>query len=659
MAKPVSKKTAPRKDDVEAAPPPRRRVIRALSYWSAVAGIWSVVGLFGLVAWYAYELPDIQGPGRSAPSRGPAVTLTYADGSALSSLGGAWGAEVPFATIPKTLVDAVVATEDRRFFDHVGIDVWGLARAAVVNLTAGRVVQGGSTITQQLAKNVFLSPERSLRRKLLEAMMALWLEAKYSKAEILGLYLNRVYLGAGSYGVDAAARRYFGVSVDKISLTQSAIIAGLLKAPSRYAPSHNPKAAIKRTRVVLANMVAAEVLTPAAAEAAEGRLAGVVARVRPATSRTHAAGARYFTDWVHEQLADYVSQTGQRLNVRTTLDRRLQALAEAAVTTGLQGEGRKRDADQAALVALDPGGAVRALVGGGSYAKSQFNRAVQAQRQAGSTFKLFVYLAALEAGLTPDSQMIDGPVTINGWSPRNFSKYKGQVSLSDGLAYSLNSIAVKVSQQIGLKHVVDVAQRLGLTGPLKAHPSLALGAAEVSPLEMVTAYAAVATGGIGVWPHAILEIRNAAGEVLYQRQGAGPGRVMAADIAADLSAMLAQAVKTGTGRNARLKRPAAGKTGTSQNYRDAWFVGFTADYITAVWVGNDDGHPTKEVTGGGLPARMWKDFMVPAHANKPARPLTAAHRPEPAGWLGKLVSGSSDSGATGNEVRTNAGELGN
>jgi len=658
MAKSASKKAEAGKDKSEIASP-TRRLVRALSYWSAVAGIWTVVGLFGLVAWYAYELPDIQAPGRSAPQRGPAVILTYADGSALSSLGGAWGAEVPFATLPKILINAVVATEDRRFFDHVGIDVWGLARAAFVNLTAGRVVQGGSTITQQLAKNVFLTPERSLRRKLLEAMMALWLEAKYSKAEILALYLNRVYLGAGAYGVDAAAQRYFGVTVDKLSLDQSAIIAGLLKAPSRYAPSHNPKAAIKRTRVVLANMVAAGVLRPAAAEAAKRRLTAVVARVRPARSRVRAGGARYFTDWVHEQLADYISQTGQRLSVRTTLDRRLQALAEAAVSTGLKGEGARRQADQAALVTLDANGAVRALVGGRSYANSQFNRAVQAQRQAGSTFKVFVYLAALEAGLTPNSQMIDGPVTVDGWSPRNFSKYKGRVSLSEGLAGSLNSIAVKVSQKVGLKHVVDAARRLGVAGPLKAHSSLALGAAEVSPLEMATAYAAVATGGIGVWPHAIIEIHNAAGEVLYQRQGAGPGRVMAAATAADLSAMLAQAVKTGTGRNARLKRPAAGKTGTSQNYRDAWFVGFTADYITAVWVGNDDGRPTKEVTGGGLPARMWKAFMAPAHADKPARPLTAARRAEPAGWLGKLVSGSGGSGATDNEARTNSGELGN
>ena len=655
-------KSGAKKDRESAAEPPNRRgrLVRALSYWAAVAGIWLIVGLAGIVAWYAYELPDIQGPGRAAPTRGPEVSLSYADGSPLTSVGGAWGVEVPYSDLPETLIDAVVATEDRRFFDHVGIDLWGLARAAFVNLTAGRVVQGGSTITQQLAKNVFLTPERSLRRKLLEAMMALWLEAKYSKQDILGLYLNRAYLGAGAYGVDAAARRYFDRPVDKLSLGQSAILAGLLKAPSRYAPSSNAQAAIARARVVLANMVAAGVLEAAAAERAKGRLPAVVAGVKKLKARTRAGGARYFTDWVYEQLADYVSQTGQRLSVRTTLDRRLQGLAEAAVKRGLAGEGVKGRADQAALVAMEPGGAVRALVGGKAYAASQFNRAVQAQRQAGSTFKLFVYLAALENGLTPETMLVDGPVTVDGWSPRNFSDYKGRVSMSEGLAGSLNSIAVKISQRVGLPAVIDAARRLGVAGRMQPHPSLALGAAEVSPLEMTTAYAAVASGGIGVWPYAIREIKNAAGAVLYRRQGEGPGRVMSAAVAADLSAMLSRAVTFGTGRNARLKRPAAGKTGTSQNFRDAWFIGFTADYIAGVWVGNDDGSPTEKVTGGGLPARIWKNFMAPAHAKKPARPLTAAHRREPAGWLGKLVSGSGgEPAASVNEDRANSGELGN
>jgi penicillin-binding protein 1A len=645
--KDVAKNKPPTQSSSHSAKKPatgKRRVVRFITYWAAVAGIWIIVGLTGIVAWYAYELPDMRGPGEGpaglSATRGPEVSLTYADGSPLITVGGAWGEEVPWDALPKSLIDAVVATEDRRFFSHVGLDVLGLARALFVNVTAGRVVQGGSTITQQLAKNVFLTPERSLRRKLLEAMMALWLEARYSKKEILGLYLNRVYLGAGAYGVDAAARRYFGVPAARLSLPQSAILAGLLKAPSRYAPSHNKQAAIRRTRIVLSNMVAAELLEPAAAEKARSQLSRIVGRVKKSTTRSRAASARYFSDWVFEQLADYVSQTGQQVTVRTTLDRHLQAVAETTLRRGLDGEGKKRNADQAALVTMDANGAVRALVGGKSYEQSQFNRAVQARRHAGSTFKLFVYLAALEKGLSPETKMIDGPVTVENWSPRNFSDYKGPVTIGQGLAWSLNSIAVKVSQRTGLKPVIDAARRLGLTGKMAPHPSLALGAAEVSPLEMTSAYAAVATGGIGVFPYAISEIKNARGDVIYRRQGEGPGRVMSAETAAQLTAMLTTAVKSGTGRNARLKRPAAGKTGTSQNYRDAWFVGFTANYITGIWVGNDNGSPTSKITGGGLPARMWQTFMRAAHSKIAARPLTAARRKEPGGWFEKLVSGS-------------------
>jgi len=672
MAKTPKHETAKNGPASETPTPPakkpakgERHVVRFITYWAAVAGIWIIVGLAGIVAWYAYELPDMRGPGegpaQTSANRGPEVSLTYADGSPLISVGGAWGEEVPYDTLPKSLIDAVVATEDRRFFNHVGLDILGLGRALFVNMTAGRVVQGGSTITQQLAKNVFLTPERSLRRKLLEAMMALWLEAKYSKEEILGLYLNRVYLGAGTYGVDAAARRYFGVPAAGLTLPQSAILAGLLKAPSRYAPSHNKKAAIKRTRIVLSNMVAADLLKPAAAEKARSQLARVVGRVKKSKARTRATSARYFSDWVFEQLADYVSQTGQQITVRTTLDRHLQAIAETTVRRGLDGEGKKRNADQAALVTMDAGGAVRALVGGKSYEQSQFNRAVQAQRHAGSTFKLFVYLAALEKGLSPETKLIDGPVTVENWSPRNFSDYKGNVTMGQGLAWSLNSIAVKISQRTGLKPVIDAARRLGLTGKMAPHPSLALGAAEVSPLEMTSAYAAVATGGIGVFPYAISEIKNDRGEVIYRRQGEGPGRVMSARHAAQLTTMLSTAVKTGTGRNARIKRPAAGKTGTSQNYRDAWFVGFTANYITGIWVGNDNGSPTKKITGGGLPARMWKTFMTAAHSKIATRPLKAARRKEPGGWFEKLVSGSG-SGNNDNqpttEDRIDSGELG-
>ncbi len=621
------------------------RVIRFLAYWGAVAGIWLTVGLIGLVAWYAYELPSVAAPGRALPVRGPQVKLTYADGREVTTLGGAWGEEVAFASLPKSLVEAVVATEDRRFFDHVGMDVIGLARAAVANLMAGRVVQGGSTITQQLAKNVFLTPERTLRRKLLEAMMAFWLEAKFSKPEIFALYVNRVYLGSGAYGVDAAARRYFGVPVSRLSLTQSAILAGLLKAPSRYAPDRNAKAAEKRTRVVIANMLAAGYLDAAGAAKAGRELNGTLARIKISKRRRRAGGARYFADWVYEQLADYVSQSGREIVVRTTLDADLQRAAEAAVAKGLDGEGKKRGASQAALVAMTPGGAVKAMVGGRSYVQSQFNRAVLALRQPGSTFKLFVYLAALENGYKPDTRVLDGPVTVAGWSPRNFSDYRGQVSLNEAFAYSLNSVPVKITEKIGRDKVVEVARRLGLTGKLEPHPSMALGAAEVTPLELTAAYAVIAGGGSGVWPHAIVEISDTAGEILYRRSGSGPGRVAGGAPVQALTGMLQEAVNRGTGRAARLKRPAAGKTGTSQDYRDAWFMGFTSDLVTGVWVGNDNAAPMKKVTGGGLPARIWAAFMRDAHRGRKAMPLTAA-RSEPdesPSWLEKIFSGGDGS----------------
>ncbi len=629
------------------------RVLRFLAYWGAVAGIWLTVGLIGLVAWYAYELPSVDAPGRALPTRGPTVKLLYADGRELTSVGGAWGEEVAFDGLPKSLVDAVVATEDRRFFDHVGMDVIGLVRAAVANLMAGRVVQGGSTITQQLAKNVFLTPERTLRRKLLEAMMAFWLEAKYSKPEIFALYINRVYLGSGAYGVDAAARRYFGVPVSQLSLTQSAILAGLLKAPSRYAPDRNARAAEKRTRVVIANMLAAGHLDAEGAAKAGRELNRTLSRVKAAKRRRSAGGARYFADWVHEQLADYVSQSGREVVVRTTLDSRLQQAAEAAVANGLDGEGKKRGAGQAALVAMTAGGAVKAMVGGRSYAGSQFNRAVAAQRQPGSTFKLFVYLAALENGYKPDSRVVDGPVTVEGWSPRNFADYRGKVSLTEALAYSLNSVPVKLSEKIGRNKVVEAARRLGLTGKLEPHPSLALGVAEVTPLEMTAAYAAVAGGGRGVWPYAITEISDSAGEVLYRRSGSGPGQVAEVAPVRALTGMLREAVSGGTGRAARLKRPAAGKTGTSQDHRDAWFVGFTADLVAGVWVGNDNAAPMKNVTGGGLPARIWASFMRDAHRGQPARPLTAGLvvKEEPRSWLEKIIGGGSSPESSSSTTR--------
>ena len=621
------KKTEADQDEPD-SPGKGRHFTRFLAYWGAVGLIWLIIGVFGMIGWYAMELPDVQSPEYYAASSGPSIKLLYANGKPLATRGGMRGNSLTYPELPKSLVEAVVATEDRRFFDHVGIDLVGLARAAAVNLMALRVVQGGSTISQQLAKNAFLTPERSFRRKLLEVMMAFWLEAKYKKPEILSMYLNRVYLGAGTYGVDAAARRYFNKAAADLSLEQSAIIAGLLKAPTRYAPSHNPKAARKRANVVIDNMLAAGFLTSAQAGKAKSRLAKVIARVPSArSSGGGGSGGRYFADWIHEQLADYVSQSGRSLIVQTTLDAKLQKAAERAVQRGLDGEGRRVSAGEAALVAMTDDGALRAMVGGRSYGKSQFNRATSAHRQAGSTFKLFVYLAGLEHGFGPETVFSDRPVTVGKWQPRNFSAYKGRVSMRDGLAKSLNSVAVQISEKVGRKNVISAAMRLGMSANMKPHPSIALGVATVTPLEITSAYATVAAGGIGNWAWGIQQVRDSSGEILYQRSGAGPGQVIAPELAGALNDMLTATIKTGTGRAARLDRPAAGKTGTSQDHRDAWFVGYTSDLVAGVWVGNDNGARMKKVTGGGLPARVWKEFMLAAHRGRPITPLTVSKSP--------------------------------
>ena len=604
------------------APAPRRARRRrrgwaaALIKWGATAAVWGVICAAGVVAWYATDLPDVDQA--LAPTRQPTVRLLAASGAPLAAFGDIHGPAVRLDALPGALVQAVLATEDRRFYGHFGIDPIGLARAVLANLRAGRIVQGASTITQQVAKNLFLTPERTLKRKVQEVLLALWLESRFSKDHILTLYLNRVYLGAGVFGVEAAARRYFGIPARRLSLYQAAMLAGLLKAPSRYNPAHHPDRAARRTARVLANMVAAGAITPAQARAAKGR------RSRPAGADAGRAG-RHFADWVMAQVGSYVSPGDRDLVVLTTLDRRLQRRAEALVAAVLSGPGAKAGVSQAAIVVLAPDGAVSAMVGGRDYRASQFNRATQALRQPGSAFKPLVYLAGLESGLSPASRLIDGPVAVGEWRPRNFDgRFRGAVSLRDALARSINTVAVTVAERAGLGRVVAAARRLGLTTPLPASPSLALGAAEVSLIELTAAYGAFANGGIGVWPHGIAEVRagsGRAGRVLYRRAGSGPGRVMQRRHAAAMTDMLAMVVGEGTGRAAALARPAAGKTGTSQDFRDAWFVGYTAQFTAGVWMGNDDGRPMRGVTGGGLPARLWRDIMKAAHQGLATRSL--------------------------------------
>ncbi len=610
-AKPAAKKTRPRK---KAKKTTQKSLLAKVFTFCVLAFVWGGVAVGGVVAWYALDLPDIDK--LSATTRRPSLTLFDRHGETIATYGDLYGRPIQAGEMPAPLVQAVLATEDRRFFNHFGIDIIGLGRALWTNLRSGRVVQGGSTITQQIAKNLFLNPERTYKRKIQEALLSLWLEHKFSKTELLTIYLNRVYLGAGTYGVSSAANRYFGKSAGELSIYESAMIAGLLKAPSRFAPTRNRDLSQRRTAQVLANMVDAGYLTPQAATVAKGVGMELKAQKSPPPS------TRYFIDWVLAQVPDYVGSVDHDLIVTTTLDLSLQKIAETRLIGLVNRAGEQADARQAGLVSMDPSGAVRAMVGGRDYADSQFNRTTQARRQPGSSFKMMVYLAGLESGLTPDDILPDAPIEIEGWSPKNYNgKFDGPMTLSQALIRSVNSVAVRVSEKAGRDKVHEAARRLGLTTHLPGGPALALGAGEASLIEMTAAYATLANEGNGVWAHGIEEIRTPEGEVLYKRMGSGPGRIIALGNVARLHEMLAGVVKEGTGRSANIGRPVAGKTGTSQDFRDAWFIGYSADLVTGVWFGNDDNTPMARVTGGGLPARLWQEYMLAAHKGLPPRPL--------------------------------------
>jgi len=587
-------------------------LLRRLVTWSLVAVIWLGVMVTGVLAWYAYDLPDIGEIEKM--TRRPNVTLLAADGTRLASFGDRFGATRSLRELPPHLPRAVIAVEDRRFYDHGGIDFRGLLRAVYVNIRDGRISQGGSTLTQQLVKNLFLTPDRTIKRKIQEVMLSYWLERRFTKDQILTIYLNRVYLGAGTYGVDAAARHYFGKPATRVTLYEAALMAGLLKAPSRLNPSHDPSGADQRAALVLQTMVESGFITPAEA----------VAALQQKTP-THIARddiAPYFADWIMAQVRDYLGGIDKDIRVVTTIDPTLQGIANEEVAAVLQKEGETRKVGQAALVSLAPDGAVRALVGGRSYSDSQFNRVTQALRQPGSAFKPFVYLAGLEAGLTPDSMMKDAPVRVGKWTPRNYGgRYYGEVTLRDSFARSMNSVAVRLTQKVGPKTVVATAQRLGIASKLRPTGGIALGASEVTLLELTGGYAVFANQGRHVAPYGITEIRDAEGQLLFQRDRNPGDSVVSARHLAQMSNMMSATVVWGTGKAAQSDRAAAGKTGTSQDFRDAWFVGFTAELVTGVWFGNDDGTPMNKVTGGSLPARLWGSFMKRSLDGLPQRPL--------------------------------------
>jgi penicillin-binding protein 1A len=574
----------------------------------AAAGVWAAIAGLIVIAYLALTLPPID---VNTLTRRPNVVILDDAGAELASFGDNYGRSVSLKDLPKHLPAAVVSVEDRRFYDHFGIDVRGLARAMFVNAQAQGMVQGGSTITQQVAKNLFLTPERTLSRKLREMMLALWLEQNFSKDEILTIYLNRVYLGAGTYGVEAAAQRYFDKSAKDLGVYQSAVIAGLLKAPSRYNPAADPALAQKRAEIVLQTMVETGALTDAQAKAAQKSGAQIL---KTASANSKPQRARYFADWILTQVESYVGTVDRDLVVKTTLNWPMQQAAEAILDKQIEAAEKSQKVTQGAILTLAPNGAVRVMVGGRDYGDSQFNRVTQAQRQPGSSFKPFVYLAALNAGYKPDDMVTDAPINISGWKPKNFSgDYKGPVTVEYALQESINTVAVRLAQDVGAKTVVNTAHRLGITSDLKPELSLALGSNEVTLLELTTAYVPFANSGYAVFPFAIVSIADRDGTVLYQRQANDLGRVISEENVAVMNRLMNNVIMHGTGKAANFGFPAAGKTGTSSDFRDALFVGYTADLITGVWVGNDDGKFMKGVTGGGLPARIWHDVMLAAH----------------------------------------------
>ncbi len=597
------------------------RFLRGSIYWSAVLGIWCIIIFGGLLAYHAAHLPPTST--WTIPKRPPNVKIVSVEGHLIGNRGDTGGEAIRLEHIPPYLPQAVKAIEDRRFEYHPGVDPIGLARAMSRNVMAGRMVEGGSTVTQQLAKNLFLKPERTLSRKMQELVLSFWLEAKLSKDEIMELYLNRVYFGAGAYGVDAAARRYFGKSARNVSLAEAATLAGLLKAPSRFSPARNPKLAERRARLVLTAMEEENYISGRELKIALNNPAR-------ALGRHNSGSVNYAADWVMEILPGYVGSIKEDIIVDTTIDMDLQLAAERALRSAIAREGGPLNVSQGSVVSLNTSGAVRVMIGGTNYAESQYNRAVLAKRQPGSAFKPFVYLAALERGLTPQSVRTDQRISIKGWKPSNYSKkYYGPVTLSQALSYSLNTVAAQLAYEVGPETVTNTAQRLGIRSPLKATPSIALGTSEVTPLEITTAYVPFSNGGYGVVPYVIRRIRTENGTVLYERSGSGPGRVVDPGHVGMMNAMMSETLLTGTGRKAQLPGwPAGGKTGTSQKFRDAWFIGYTAELTTGVWLGNDDGSPTNKATGGSMPAVIWQDYMNQAHRGLQIADLPGAWAPQ-------------------------------
>jgi penicillin-binding protein 1A len=585
----------------------------------------ATIGLAGLILMLALAVPAFRETADEDWLKKSDLAVTFLDryNNPIGSRGIKHNDSIPLEEFPDNLIKATLATEDRRFYDHFGIDIAGTFRALITNAQAGGVRQGGSSITQQLAKNLFLSNERTIERKINEAFLAIWLETRLTKNEILKLYLDRAYMGGGTFGVDGAAHFYFNKSVRDVNLAEAAMLAGLFKAPTKYAPHINLPAARARANVVLDNMVEAGFLT-------EGQVFGARRNPAVAVDRRDENSPNYYLDWAFDEVRKVVqtfpkSYTERVFVVRTAIDMNVQRAAEATVEDQLRQFGRDYHATQASVVIADLDGGVRAMVGGRDYGASQFNRATDAMRQPGSSFKPYVYTTALLNGWKPTSTIVDGPVCIGNWCPQNYGhSYSGTITLTQALTRSINVVPVKLSIALGGKggpkagraKIVETARKFGIKAPLPDTPSLPIGADEVTNLEHTVAYATFPNKGKAVTPHAILEIRTGAGDLVWRwdRDGEKPRQVIPASVAADMAMMMSHVVGEGTARRAQLDGiPAAGKTGTTNNYRDAWFVGYTGNFVGGVWYGNDDYSPTNRMTGGSLPAKTWHDIMEVAH----------------------------------------------
>ncbi len=604
MFKIMSKKKTKTKKKQTRSKAKKRSVLGFLVKWTFVVGLWGFIILAGVFAYYAQELPSITEDATFERKR--AIIVKARDGSVVARYGEIVGNKVEVEDLPPYLVQAVLSIEDRRFYNHFGLDPLGLARAMFVNVREGRVAQGGSTITQQLAKNLFLSQERTLKRKIQEAMLAIWLEYELTKDEILSAYLNRVYLGAGVYGVDAASRTYFKTGVENITLTEAATLAGLLKAPSRYSPLSNPGLSKQRAQVVLNAMVDAGYITEAQAKG-EAKIPP-----KPMQKPTDELADRYYTDWIVDSLEDLIGTPNEDLVIETTLDPRIQKYMQDEIAAAVEQYGGDRNFTQGAMVVMRPNGEVLGIIGGRNYSASQFNRATQALRPPGSAFKPFVYLTALENGWDPQHMIDDAPIDRGRYRPKNFgNKYYGEVTLEEALTLSLNTVSFNLMKEVGPDAVIHTARRAGIKAELAPDLSLSLGSSGVSLMEMATAYGTLASGGYTVEPYGILEIRSKDTDELYYKRPRRQTRkkVFASHDIQNLTSMMNSVIQFGTGQGANFGAPAAGKTGTSQDSRDALFMGFTRELVGVVWLGNDDNSEMKNVTGGSFPAQIWRDVM--------------------------------------------------